>query len=683
MKPNINKLTSSAFRGLAALSLCLAFGLAHAQNDQDYGPQDADPPDRAARLSYLRGDVSLQPAGEDEWTDAMVNRPLTTGDKLWTDQGARAEIYVGQAAVRLSSNTGFSFLNVDDDTIQMRITAGVVDVNVRALDGNDQIEIDTPNMALSVLRPGNYRVEVNDAGDTSVVKVSEGAAEVSDGSQSVVVHAQQMATFRGTDQFVAQLGTLGSPDEFDSWTLERERRDDQASRSQSAQYVSPDVTGYQDLDDNGSWSSEAEYGYVWTPRVVAVGWSPYQYGRWTYVAPWGWTWIDDAPWGYAPFHYGRWAHVRERWCWVPGPRHQRAVYAPALVGWVGSPGAAGVAWFPLGPREVYVPARRYSSRYVERVNVSNTVIVNRTYITNVYDNRNTNVTYRNRGVPGAVTAVSRTTFTSSQRVGGQRIRIDDRVVSRTTAMAPRIDPVRESRLGGNEARRNVRMPPQTVVTRQVVVKREPPPAAARFVRSGGQAEHTNRPQVGAGSNDPVNRPRPVSGSDVNTRSNENRDAVQPAERNRPLNPRVVPNAQTTPNLQNGREEPVPVVRPHVDRPARVAQPQVEGAATQVAPQAAPPTEHPKYIPRTLPNRQQEDRPQVREQQNQERERASRQQVDVDRQRAAAQANEQRQHAAERPNVERPQPQKPAAEEKPQPPKERNRDRHDPQDTDRQ
>ena len=91
--------------------------------------------------------------------------------------------------------------------------------------------------------------------------------------------------------------------------------------SRTAQYVAPDVTGYEDLDDNGTWSSEAEYGYVWTPTSVAVGWSPYHDGRWAWVAPWGWTWIDDAPWGYAPFHYGRWAHVRNRWCWVPGPRH--------------------------------------------------------------------------------------------------------------------------------------------------------------------------------------------------------------------------------------------------------------------------------------------------------------------------------------------------------------------------
>ncbi|HVZ23513.1 MAG TPA: DUF6600 domain-containing protein, partial [Vicinamibacterales bacterium] len=492
----MKKMSSSLLSRLAAAGfLCLVVGLARAQSDV---PPEADPPDRAARLSFVEGEVSLQPAGEEDWASAVLNRPLTTGDKLWTDKDARAEIQVGPAAVRLGSDTGFSFLNVDDDTIQMRVTAGIVNVRVRALDSNDHIEIDTPNLALSLLRPGNYRVEVNDAGDTTVVKVSEGEAEASGGSQDVVVHAQQSAVFRGTDQLAPpELASLGAPDGFDSWTLERDRLAQRAESSQTARYVAPEVTGYEDLDANGSWSSDPEYGYVWTPTTVAVGWAPYRYGRWVWISPWGWTWVDDAPWGFAPFHYGRWAYIRSRWCWVPGPRAVRPVYAPALVGWVGTPGVsvtiavgggAGVAWFPLGPREVYVPARRFSPRYVERVNVTNTVIVNRTYITNVYENRVTHITYRNRTVPGAVTAVSRTTFTSAQPVGRHTVRLTEREITRVqaTAFAPRIEPVRESRLG--TVRRNVRVPPATIVNRQVIVKREPPPAAARFARNAGERD---------------------------------------------------------------------------------------------------------------------------------------------------------------------------------------------------
>jgi len=664
-------MSQNPFRALAALSLCLVFGLAHGQENETYAD---DPPDRAARLSYVQGDVSMQPAGEEEWADAIVNRPLTTGDKLWLDENARAEIYVGEAAVRLGSNTGFSFLNVDDDTIQMRMTAGVIDVNVHALDGNDQIEVDTPNVALSILRPGRYRVEVNDAGDTTIVKVSEGSAEASSGSQSTVVHAQQAATFRGDGDLVAQLGTLGAPDEFDSWSLERDRRDQRAATSETARYVSPEVTGYQDLDDNGSWSSEPEYGYVWTPSRISAGWSPYRDGRWVWVAPWGWTWIDDTPWGYAPFHYGRWAHVRQRWCWVPGPRHVRAVYAPALVGWVGSPGLSvsvsvgggGVGWFPLGPREVYVPGRRFSHRYVERVNVSNTVIVNRTYITNVYNNRERNVTYRNRGVPGAVTAVSRTTFTSAQRVGNHRVRIDEREINRSqgTAAAPQIAPVRESRLGaGSSARVNGRAPPRTVVDRQVVVKRPPPPAARRFVRNE-ERDNTPREQVDRSQRSPEDRQgnRVERGRGVDE---GNAREARPSRNDRPQ--------RTQPDLQPGAAPNNVGRQPNVERQPRQEQPRAA---------VAPPAQSP--VPAAT-DRQRDDRPQrwqrereardgtpqegrlsdsqqqdeQQQRQNQDNARAARQQE----RRADAPPVERRE--VERPRVDRPERQQPQERQAPQ------------------
>ena len=647
VKQPMQKLSLNALRGFLALSLCLVFGLARAQENQ---PVEADPPDRAARLSYLQGEVSLQPAGEQEWANAIVNRPLTTGDKLWTEQGARAEIQVGEAAVRLGSNTGFSFLNVDDNTIQMRMTAGVLNVRVRALDGNDQIEVDTPNLALSLLRPGNYRVEVNDAGDTTVVKISEGEAEASAGSQSTVVHAQQVATFRGSEQF-GQLAMLGSPDEFDSWSLERDRRDDHAASSQTAQYVAPEVTGYQDLDANGTWSQEPEYGNVWTPTHVAMGWSPYQYGRWVWVAPWGWTWVDDSPWGYAPFHYGRWAHVHERWCWVPGPRHVRAVYAPALVGWVGSPGMSvslsigggGVAWFPLGPREVYVPARRYSPRYVERVNVTNTVIVNRTYITNVYNNRVTNVTYRNRAVPGAVTAVSRTTFTSAERIGEHRVRFDERQFDRvgTTAMAPQIQPGHESRLGG-ASRVNFRAPPQTVVNRRVIVKREPPPAAAPLTRNNGG--HVDTPHID----------RPIAPSERTPRTqdfgrgaqvNPNEPVVhlrpdRPSHADRPT-PETAPRAQPTVPDQHAYAE-----QPRDDRPSRQQQEREAQARAQQQHEA-------DYRQRQQYEQQRESHDQQRQQQErqqQEHQQQERRQADVQQQQQqqerASQQQQQQQHAAQ-------------------------------------
>ena len=552
------------FRPLALISLGLLSGLAYGQATDTY---TTDPPERAARLRYILGDVSLQPVGEEEWTAAEINRPLTTGDKLWTERGARAEISVGPADVRLDSDTGFSFLNVDADVIQMRVTAGVMNVSVRTLDGNEQIEVATPNVNVLLLRAGDYRVEVNDAGDSTVVKVSEGAAEVTGPAQNVVVHSNQFVTVRGTDNLVAQFSTLGEPDDFDSWTRDRDLLDERAASSRTAEYVSSEVTGYEDLDDNGTWSSEPEYGYVWTPRYVTAGWAPYRYGRWVSISPWGWTWIDDAPWGYAPFHYGRWAHIRHRWCWVPGPRHVRAVYAPALVGWGGSRGGH-VSWYPLGPRDVYSPGRHFSRRYWERVNGSSSVAVPRSQVHEVYDRRGGNRPYKPTAAPGSVTTVSRDAFASAGRTRDHRVRMSEQEQARTLvgADAPQIAPGRESRLGG-VARNHVRQPPRNVVDRQVVVRRDPPASVARFARAPApsrdvaQTSERGRPplrgQVGDTRQDrPPRANRPASESAPPAQSSvHDRNSI--SERVREDRDRQVREAQQQREVLQRRENQVP------------------------------------------------------------------------------------------------------------------------------
>ena len=455
---------------------------------------DSDPPGRVARLSYLQGEVSLQPAGLTEWAGAVINRPLTTGDKLWADENSRAELQLGTLAVRLGAATGFSFLNLDDRAVQMQVTAGTIEVSVRELGEGETLEVDTPTLAMTVLQPGTYRIEVDESGNTTSIKVPSGAAEVTGGGDTYQIHTQERATFTDTGGLTADTATLGAPDEFDAWCLQRDQRDERAVAS-AAQYVSPDVPGAEDLGDYGTWQSVPDYGPVWVPTAVAVGWAPYHFGHWVWVAPWGWTWVDDAPWGFAPFHYGRWAHLRGSWCWVPGPRRPRPVYAPALVAWVGGPHfnlsvsaggiEPGVAWFPLGPREVFVPGYHGSERYVRNVNITNTTIANTAYITNVVNNR-VDVRYANRQVPGALTAVSRTAFTTAQPVGSHAIRLNEGQLAATRAstLTPGIEPGRASLLGAAAAAGAVRrhVPPPRFESRTVVARLTPPPAPVAFDR---------------------------------------------------------------------------------------------------------------------------------------------------------------------------------------------------------
>jgi hypothetical protein len=442
---------------------------------------DDDPPGRVARLNYMQGSVSFQPGGETDWVQANPNRPLTTGDNLWTDKRSRGELHIGSTTLRLSGETGISFLNLDDRTVQIQLAQGSVSVRVRRLDGGDAFEIDTPNLAFTVQRPGEYRFDVDPNGQTTNITVREGEGEATGGGSNFHLDSGEGARVSGTDSLTFDVGRAERPDGFDDWCQSRDEREEHA---RSARYVSRDVIGYEDLDDYGEWRSVPEYGSVWFPSRVAAGWAPYRYGHWVWIEPWGWTWVEDEPWGFAPFHYGRWAVADGDWCWVPGPAVVRPVYAPALVAFVGGPrfslslsiggGGGGVAWFPLGPREVYVPAYRASPRYVQNVNVTNTT-VNVVNVTNVYNNVNVNkVTYMHQTNVAAVTAVSHDTFVNARPVGAAAVRVNPQQlqtaeVQRGVAVAP----ARQSIVGAS-APAAVK-PPEAVMRRQVVVK-EPPPA---------------------------------------------------------------------------------------------------------------------------------------------------------------------------------------------------------------
>src|SRR4051812_15331374 len=332
--------------------------------------QADDPPARVARINYLQGSVSFRPGSVDDWTAASLNYPLTTGDHLWADNDGRVEIHVGSTAIRMNARTAMSVLNLDDRTVQLSLTDGSLHLRVRDLQDDEVLEIDTPNAAVTILRAGEYRIDADGDNNTAAVTVRAGNAEVTGGGAAFVVRPRQTGKAIGMDDVQQDVGPALPQTEFDYWAAARDRDEDQATASE--QYVPRDMVGYEDLDRNGVWDDSADYGPVWRPRTVDAEWAPYRYGRWAWVDPWGWTWIDDAPWGFAPFHYGRWVMYRGTWVWAPSRMTPgiRPVYAPALVVFIGTPGFSGAAWFPLGPREVYRPVYHASDRYFRRVNMA-------------------------------------------------------------------------------------------------------------------------------------------------------------------------------------------------------------------------------------------------------------------------------------------------------------------------
>jgi hypothetical protein len=490
------------------------------------GPDEQDPPSRVARLNFSQGSVSFQPGGENDWVTAVPNRPLVTGDNLWADENSRAEVHIGSTALRLGPTTGISFLEISDHASQIRLAQGSLIVRVRHVDDEDSYEVDTPNVAFTLWQPGEYRLDVDPDGNRTSIAVFQGRGEVTGGGFSYTVVGGQFATFTGSDHLDYDLGQLPGRDDFDSWAFDRDGRED---RSDSSNYVSREMTGYEDLDQYGSWSYVAGYGMCWQPVGLAGGWAPYRFGHWAWVGPWGWTWVEDEPWGFAPFHYGRWAFAPGGWFWVPGPVYVRPVYAPALVAWVGgAPGfrfssGVGVGWFPLAPGEVFVPGYRVSRTYVNNINITNTT-VNITKVTNVYNtvivNKTTvnNITYVNQRVNGGVTVVSHDTFVNARPVGRNLVAVPQREIEAApVSHLAQVEPVRGSVMGSG--RPAAVRPPAAVISRPVVARRTPAPMPRSFDQRVAQTGGHMTPQSLVRP-EPQGRPAPVNQT-VNPRANQN------------------------------------------------------------------------------------------------------------------------------------------------------------------
>src|ERR1700722_1591030 len=119
-----------------------------------------DPPGRVARISYVYGATSFRPGDIDDWQPVDPNRPLTTGDHLFVEMNATAEMQIGCGVLRMNSASALEFLNLDDNNVQLRLTGGSLIVRLRDLGDQDSFEVDTPNLAFSLLRTGEYRIEV-------------------------------------------------------------------------------------------------------------------------------------------------------------------------------------------------------------------------------------------------------------------------------------------------------------------------------------------------------------------------------------------------------------------------------------------------------------------------------------------------------------------------------------------
>jgi hypothetical protein len=498
-----------------------------AGDPQNGGPQAPDPPGRVARLQYMTGQISVQPEGTGDWVQGSANRPLTNADNVWADKDSRAELDAGTGLMRINSETSLTLTNVDTNAVQVSLHQGALNVHVRHMYPGEVWEIDTPNLAFTVTKPGDYRFDVDPNGDSTTVTVRKGQGEATGQGSPVRVHDGEWARFTDGNSLTHEINDAPPPDGFDVWCSVRDKGE---NRSASARYVNPDVVGSEDLDQYGTWKSYPDYGPVWTPTAVAPGWAPYSYGQWAYVSPWGWTWVDDAPWGFAPFHYGRWAYVGTGWGWIPGPYWARPWYAPALVGWFGGPGwGLGVGfgfgfgfggprfgWCPLGFREPFRPWYGVSRGYFRNVNLSNSRIGNFNRVSNnFFSGARTGVSanhFVNANKPGGFTAVSQNTMQHGLPVHANSIRVGPNDLKGTQSLSRvNVSPTRESKLGAR-ASAGAR-PTSSAFSRPTVSRMTPPAVSSRAAASQmAAARGASAPPRGAQNSSAARAPETHAGS---------------------------------------------------------------------------------------------------------------------------------------------------------------------------
>lgn len=589
-------------------------------------PALADPPGRIGRIAWLSGSgsgaVSLYNPETGESYSAPLNHPLTSGDVLTTGPGSQAEIQIGSMTVRLDSDTTLDFSRIDDEQVRLYLSGGRAIAKLPSRDVAREFELNTPNGRFNANDAGIYRFDAD--ANSSSATAYYGSLHFESKDSSLEIGAGQSAQFwqtgQGGDQTRYRLSTAIN-DDFTQWSAARDRRPVSTAYTR---YVSPEMTGAEDLDAYGSWSQNTEYGAIWYPRAVAPDWAPYRNGHWAWVAPWGWSWVAYEPWGFAPFHYGRWVHHRGAWGWVPGVRVARPAYSPAMVAWIGSPGigisiAIGtrptVGWFPLAPREVYVPAYRSSPKYVRHINVTHvTHIKNVTEIVNRPQHVVQKTRYAHREQARAVTFVPADVVTHRRPVQSAALSPRDHHALRNqplqaaapipTPPPPQIESRSRheprDRSGPSVARQERERQTPVVANPTAPEMRDSQPRARSSARPSSEAVPLRSergspdnvrptPESRLGSSEPRTQERAGQREEPPMRQPQHEPRFEAAARVAPQeNVRTVPeNARTETQSRPGSFEPRTPERPDRREETAMRQPQRESrieAAPRVAPQ---------------------------------------------------------------------------------------------------
>ena len=326
--------------GLLAMIFALVFALAPLSRAQDYQDDDGhDSQARIVRISYVEGSVRLD-SGQG-YESATMNVPLTERDWLQTGSDGWAEVqFEDGSLVRLAPDTVIAFTQLARASSGATLTTIDLDqgeAEFKVAQHNDgEFNVTVKKNTIALTRSSSFRVTSTNANPLEVA-VWKGEVSVSEKDNGGEVAVKQNETFVLDPNDVARyaLDKGVDADDLDQWSTQR---DDALSTyaSSSGRYIqSPYQYGTSDLNYYGQYYDVPEYGYVWQPNNVGLGWDPFSNGYWSYSPGFGYTWVSAYPWGWMPYRYGRWVFVNARgWCWVPGGWNRwysrpRLVNAPA------------------------------------------------------------------------------------------------------------------------------------------------------------------------------------------------------------------------------------------------------------------------------------------------------------------------------------------------------------------
>lgn len=366
------------FRFFSVLAVLLAGTLILSANDLDDTLPDVT--DRVARISAVDGDVQIKRADTDEWERVVLNLPVVEGDEIVSAEDSRFEIQFSTSKhLRVSSDSFLRIVTMRDDGIAIGLSQGKASIRLLEFDPQaGYFEVDAPGTTVAFQRSGRYRLDAEQGTDEVVVGVLEGGeARIYSSTSGFTLRSGRSARVftdgrNAGDWEVGSLSHYG--DDLDEWALEREsviaRRLNDAYYDR---YYDRDIYGADELSDHGQWIHTREYGYIWQPFSSATAgysdWSPYRYGHWRWIPAYGWTWVNDEPWGWATYHHGRWIWYKGRWYWSPYGyyRYGRSWWRPALV--VMTVYGGNICWYPLPYHyRYYNYNRHYYSRYPRRGN---------------------------------------------------------------------------------------------------------------------------------------------------------------------------------------------------------------------------------------------------------------------------------------------------------------------------